>query len=432
MAKLAQTSVKYLIKGSFDAEGVVEKPDVIGALFGQTEGLLGPELDLRELQRTGRIGRIEVLVTTKSGKSTGEVIIPSSLEGTETALVAASLETIDRVGPCNAKIKVASVEDLRTVKRNYIINRAKGLLSNLLSQVPDTGIVTEELMQSVRSAEIIEYKGLSAGVDVPTSDSIILCEGRADVITLLKHGIKNAVAVGGTSVAPEIIEISKAKEVTVFTDGDRGGDLIVKELKQVVDIDFVARAPVGKEVEELSKKEIYKALREKVPVEQAQFLKPLGNNGRSNIQRPERPVRSERPQRPERKETSDKGPRRESRDTRAPRGARFEQKPTPPPRIATMSAEDKNFFKEQMNDLVGTRAAAIYDCDKQFSGRVPIKELPVSIKQVEKPAMVVLDGEVDQPLVNLCDMASVSVIIGTKVNGNPHARNVKIFTLDDL
>lgn len=422
MAKLAQTSVKYVINGSFDAEGVVEKPDVIGALFGQTEGLLGAELDLRELQRTGRIGRIEVIVTTKSGKSTGQITIPSSLDGTETALIAASLETIDRVGPCNAKINVSSVEDLRTVKRKYIIDRAKKLLSGLLSQVPETAVIAEELMQSVRSAEIIKYKGLSAGVDVPTSDSIILCEGRADVITLLKHGIKNAVAVGGTSAAPEIVQISKEKEVTVFTDGDRGGDLIVKELKQVVDVDFVARAPLGKEVEELTKKEVFKALREKVPVEQAQFLKPLGARVGEN---------SRRPARIERRETPSSSPRRDSRDTRPQRSGSFERKPaiTKKPVI---SDEDKSFFKEQMNDLVGTRAAAIYDCDKQFAGRVPVKELSTSIRQVESPAIVVLDAELDQDLVNICDVAGVSAIVGTKQKGSVRARNANLITLDDL
>ena len=422
MAKLAQTSVKYVINGSFDAEGVVEKPDVIGALFGQTEGLLGAELDLRELQRTGRIGRIEVLVTTKSGKSTGQITIPSSLDGTETALIAASLETIDRVGPCNAKINVSSVEDLRTVKRKYIIDRAKKLLSGLLSQVPETSVIAEELMQSVRSAEIIKYKGLSAGVDVPTADSIILCEGRADVITLLKHGIKNAVAVGGTSAAPEIVQIAKEKEVTVFTDGDRGGDLIVKELKQVVDVDFVARAPLGKEVEELTKKEVFKALREKVPIEQAQFLKPLG---------PSRSVNSKIPLRVERRETTDKPMRRDSRDTRPQRAGSFERKP-PITKKPVISDKDKSFFKEQMNDLVGTRAAAIYDSDKQFAGRVPVKELSTSIRQVESPAIVVLDAELDQDLVNICDAAGVSAIVGTKQKGSVRARNATVLTLDDL
>ncbi len=424
MAKLAQTSVKYVIKSHFDAEGVVEKPDVIGALFGQTEGLLGAELDLRELQRTGRIGRIEVTVNTKVGKSAGDVVIPSSLDSTETALIAASLETIDRVGPCNAKIKVNSVEDLRTVKRKYIIDRAKTLLSSLLSQVPETSIVAEELMQSVRSAEIIKYKGLSAGVDVPTSDSIILCEGRADVITLLKHGIKNAIAVGGTAVAPEIVQVAKEKEVTVFTDGDRGGDLIIKELKQVVDVDFVARAPLGKEVEELTKKEVYKALREKVPVEQAQFLRPLGVHSHSA-------ENSRRPERIERRETPATSLRRDTRDSRPQRTGRFERKPaiTKKP---VLSDEDKSFFKEQMNDLVGTRAAAIYDSDKQFAGRVPVKELSTSIKQVESPAIVILDAELDQDLVNICDTAGVSSIVGTKQKGSVRARSASVFTLDDL
>ncbi|RLG15288.1 MAG: DNA primase [Candidatus Nanohalarchaeota archaeon] len=422
MAKLAQTSVKYVINGSFDAEGIVEKPDVIGALFGQTEGLLGAELDLRELQRTGRIGRIEVIVNTKSGKSTGQIVIPSSLDSTETALIAASLETIDRVGPCNAKIKVISVEDLRTVKRKYIIDRAKTLLSSLLSQVPETAVVAEELMQSVRSAEIIKYKGLSAGVDVPTSDSIILCEGRADVITLLKHGIKNAVAVGGTAIAPEIIQISKEKEITVFTDGDRGGDIIIKELKQVVDVDFVARAPLGKEVEELTKKEVFKALREKVPADLAQFLKPLGASRSQN---------SKMPLRTDRRDTTDKPMRRDTRDSRPQRTGRFERKPTITKK-PVISDEDKSFFKEQMNDLVGTRAAAIYDSDKQFAGRVPVKELSTSIKQVESPAIVVMDAELDQDLVNICDLVGVSAIVGTKQKGSVRARNASVLTLDDL
>ena len=132
MAKLAQTSTKYQIRARINAEGAVEKPDVIGALFGQTEGLLGPELDLREMQQTGRIGRIEVSIDTRNGRSNGTIVIPSSLDITETALVAAVLETIDRVGPCNAKISVDTVEDLRTVKREYVINRAKQILSNLI------------------------------------------------------------------------------------------------------------------------------------------------------------------------------------------------------------------------------------------------------------------------------------------------------------
>jgi len=132
MAKLAQSTTKYLIEADFTANGVVEKPDVIGAIFGQTEGLLGQDLDLRELQRTGRIGRIEVTLKTNKGKTTGKILIPSSLDGSETALIAAAIETIERIGPCDSYIKLKSVKDVRALKREYVIDRAKRILSKLL------------------------------------------------------------------------------------------------------------------------------------------------------------------------------------------------------------------------------------------------------------------------------------------------------------
>ena len=65
MAKISPTSIKYSIIANFVAEGPFQKPDVIGALFGQTEGLLGSDMELRELQKEGKIGRIEVDLTTR-------------------------------------------------------------------------------------------------------------------------------------------------------------------------------------------------------------------------------------------------------------------------------------------------------------------------------------------------------------------------------
>ena len=47
-------------KAKFEVEGVVEKADLIGAIFGQTEGLFGPEMNLQELQKTWKVGQIEV------------------------------------------------------------------------------------------------------------------------------------------------------------------------------------------------------------------------------------------------------------------------------------------------------------------------------------------------------------------------------------
>ncbi len=272
-------AAKYLIKAKISADGVVEKPDVVGAIFGQTEGLLGEELDLRDLQKSGRIGRIEVEIDSKKGKSEGIVYIPSSLDQVETAILAASLETIERVGPCKAGFEVLSIEDIRLTKRQKVVERAKELLESLLSQGKN---LSEDLIQVVRETiekqEIVTYgeDRLPAGPAVPTSDAIIVVEGRSDVLNLLKYGIKNAIAVEGTNIPKTIVDLTKERVVTCFLDGDRGGDLILKELLQVAEIDFVARAPPGREVEELTYKQIVKALRNKMTVEQ--YLATHGMN----------------------------------------------------------------------------------------------------------------------------------------------------------
>src|SRR3989339_226717 len=233
MGKISPVSAKYIIHSFISVEGVVDRPDVIGAVFGQTEGLLGNELELRELQRSGRIGRIEVNLEIKSGKASGKIVIPSSLDKAETAIVGASLETIQRIGPCNAKIRVIKIEDVRISKRKFLVERAKELLKTLMESVlPDSQELADEVAYSVRVMEIREYgkDRLPAGPAIDESDEIIIVEGRADVLNLLKHGFKNAIAINGTSVPETIIDLCKKKVVTAFVDGDRGGDLILKEL----------------------------------------------------------------------------------------------------------------------------------------------------------------------------------------------------------
>ena len=263
-------TTKYLIHIILNAEGVVEKPDVVGAIFGQTEGLLGEDLDLRDLQRTGRVGRIDVQITSKKGETTGEILISSSLDRAETAILAASLETIDRVGPCVAHVTVASVEDIRVSKRRKIVERAKEIL---IDRFEDGTIDSNELLDDVRQTLRIEKIGsigeekAPAGPNVLDSDAIIIVEGRADVLNLLRFGIKNAVAVEGTNIPKTVIDLCEKKTTTAFFDGDRGGELILRELLQVADIDFVAFSPRGKSVEDMTRKEVIKTLRNKVPVE---------------------------------------------------------------------------------------------------------------------------------------------------------------------
>jgi len=267
MAKISPTSIKYSIVADFVAEGPFQKPDVIGALFGQTEGLLGSDMELRELQKEGKIGRIEVNLVTEGGKTTGEIIIPTALDKTETTIIAASLETIDKIGPTDAKITIRDISDVRGSKRDYIMERAKALLVGIKNEGMDSTEMESELRESTRTSKVVEYgtEGLAAGPNIEDEKELIVVEGRADVINMLKHGIKNVIGMQGTKFPKTIATLGESKELTLFVDGDRGGKLIAQNVYDNAKIVYIATAPDGKEVEELTGKELLQALRKKVP-----------------------------------------------------------------------------------------------------------------------------------------------------------------------
>ncbi|WP_435116921.1 DNA primase DnaG [Halolamina sp. C58] len=273
-----QDTAKYLIHAKLSADGVIERSDVVGAVFGQTEGLLGDEMDLRDLQDSSKVGRIDVSVETEGGQSFGDVTIASSLDKVETAILAASLETISRVGPCQARIEVTDIEDIRAAKRRIVVQRAKELLANSFEEsVLTSDELHEEVRESVRAGEMAEYAGYPAGPNVADGDAVVVVEGRADVSRLLEFGVKNAVAVEGTNVPEEIAELTTERTTTAFLDGDRGGQLILRELGQVGDVDFVAFAPDGESVEELPRGELLAALREKTPYEVYERAREAGD-----------------------------------------------------------------------------------------------------------------------------------------------------------
>lgn len=259
-------TTKYLIHADVIASGVVERSDVVGAIFGQTEGLLGDELDLRSLQQSSKVGRIDVDIDAAGGETHGTVTIATSLNKVETATLAAALETLTRIGPCRADLEVTNIEDVRAAKRREVIERAQELFVEAFDETTGSSErILEAVRQQVQVADITEYEGLPAGPRVEESDAIIVVEGRADVLTLLQYGVKNAVAVEGTDVPDPVASLSNERTTTVFLDGDRGGDLILKEFSQVGDVDYVTFAPDGKSVEDLSRNEVFEALREKVP-----------------------------------------------------------------------------------------------------------------------------------------------------------------------
>ncbi|MBI2144360.1 DNA primase [Candidatus Woesearchaeota archaeon] len=467
MGKISPVSAKYIVHSSIQIDGVVDRPDVIGAIFGQTEGLLGADLELRELQRSGRIGRIEVDTETRSGKTSGSITIPSSLDKAETTIIAAALEIIQRIGPCNAKLKVESIEDVRVNKRNYVIERAKELLKNMVDTVmPDSQELADEVSRAVRVMEVREYgtDRLPAGPAVEDSEEIIVVEGRADVLNLLKHGFKNVVGMNGTSVPQTVVELSKKKEITAFVDGDRGGDLILKELIDVAQIDYVTKAPDGKEVEELEKKEIHQALRARIvpeqlrlekaermerleradkagkasefgaaqPVQGRQFSQPFGQPPAPQPSQ-QSAMQNRRPQFMNRKPMPREG-RFESRFEHEPREREFrerdQQREQKEPK--QLSQNEKSIFREISGALIGTRGAYLFDEKLNILGKVPLAELQSTLKSLNNVYAVVLDGVIDLELARAAEMANVKCVVAMDSKVKPEETRLAIATVSEL
>ena len=92
------------------------------------------------------------------------------------------------------------------------------------------------------------------------SEEVILVEGRADVLNLLKNGFKNCIAMNGTSVPDSVKELCRQKEVIVFVDGDRGGDVIIRELLESTEIDFITKEVLKTEMRIRTKNKLFEKL----------------------------------------------------------------------------------------------------------------------------------------------------------------------------
>ncbi len=395
------SATKYMVKAKINADGIVEKPDVVGAIFGQTEGLLGDELDLRDLQKSGRIGRIEVEITSKGGKSDGIIYMSSSLDQVETVILASALETVDRVGPCKASIHVLGIEDVRVTKREKVVERAKELLNELIKQSKGSSTdLTDSVRQSVQIEEITTYgkDRCPAGPNVRDSESIIIVEGRSDVLNLLKAGIKNAVAVEGTNIPKTVQELSRERVATAFVDGDRGGELILRELFQVAEVDFVARAPRAHEVEELTAKQIIKCLRNKMPGDQYMEMNGLIVAEKSDdVAIAEEPVVEERRERRSREDREDREERRErkSRDRKS-REDRREERRERKDRFDT-GAIDK-FRKKEVTEPVEEPEAIAEEPETRLMVHEDVTEPAVEEPVIDEPKVEIAEAPVEEPV----------------------------------
>ena len=373
MGKVSQNSANYLIKAKLDSSGIIEKSDVVGAIFGQTEGLLGEDLDLRELRNHGKVGRFEVELDNSGGSTEAEIEISTSLDAADTAILAASLETIEKVGPTQSDIRIQDILDVRTSKRDYILKRSKQLLKHIKTDNPDMNELKQEIKEEARETEIIDYKGFPAGPEVRYSDEIVLVEGVADVKNLTRNGVKNALALGGTSVPDRIPEIMAGKEVTAFLDGDRGGDLILEELRSKLEVEKVARAPEDLEVEEITEKQIFEALRDS---ESSKYV-----------------------------ETEEKDEE-------------------------ILEEGESQKLQELMSDLVATRALNVLDEELEVLSRYPADK--ASEVEVEDAYAVIADAEIDEELVELAEEIDAEYVLGRSRSGTVNSSEVEILTEEDL
>ncbi len=362
MAKISPVSIKYMIHANFSAEGALEKPDVIGAIFGQTEGLLGADLEMRELQKEGKIGRIEVDLSREGKRTLGMIKIPTALDQSETTLIAAAIETIDRIGPCDSNIEVERIEDVRGSKRDYIIERAKKLMGSI-EGATDSREISNAIKDSAKIANVQEYGESKLPYGDLSGKEIIVVEGRADVLNLLRAGVKNVIAMNGTKLPSEIKELSKEKDITLFVDGDRGGRLIAQNVVDNAKVRFIAVAPDGKEVEELTGKEVLMCLRKKNSVED--FFSRNNNNGSFLSERHKREIELDKKKL---KEISEKN----------------------------KNSEKAIFLDENLDEMK----------------KVSIRALASSLKRAEnKPSVIVVDGPVTSAIIKSAEESHVKAIV---------------------
>lgn len=464
-AKTYAEQIKYNLNIGFSIDGVISESDLIGAIFGQTEGLLEDNLELKQLQNSGRIGRIVIKLQTAKGKTTGSISIPSSLDKVETAILAATIETVDRVGSCDANLKMQKIEDVRKDKRDVIAKRATEIIKQW-DAAPELTDLADKILRDARQ-EKTTYFGpdkLTAGPDVHHKSEIILVEGRADVLNLMKHHITNAIEVKGTNVSSTIKNLCKHKTVTVFIDGDRGADFLLKELIATTSIDYIARAPLNKEVEDLSKEEILIALKNKVLLMDGKFLTEEttvldyleqlkqdspGKHADKRSRYQQKPattksryidkIKSKLPKKKQKsaEKTTEKSKSRYSkkssddkRKSRSGKKSRFDKKSSRPnsssrkrPQKRSRYKKSKyskvfipNGIKEKINPLKKTYNALLLDADHNEISSVPSSKVyETLVNNGDNISSIIIDGVITERLIKAAAAKQVKYIVGAVI-----------------
>ena len=399
--------VKYHVKLKFEVDGIVEKADIIGAIFGQTEGLLGPEMNLNELQKVSKVGRIEVNVDTKSNTTKGDALLPMSTDISTAALISAAIESIDKVGPFQGKFLLVGIDDIRAIKKKVIVDRAKKIIQEWATKTISEG---EEMLRDVYDAskpgKLTSFgkAQLACGTGVFESPVIILVEGRADVINLLRAGFDNSIAIEGAKIDETITNLTSGKKVIAFLDGDRAADLILKELQGLVKIDKVLRAPTGKEVEECTPLEITEILKDIIEPTVEQYELPI---------QPQKGVRKSKTY--ENNNLAYKEPSNFSNG----------EKLTDDPQITTA-------VKEVYPQINETLEAMILDNSMQVLLKVPVSEIIKRLDSLEGARFLVMDGIITQRLVDAAYRAGIEYVVGHRMAELKKSPEITVRTFDQI
>jgi len=403
--------VKYHVKLKFEVDGIVEKADIIGAIFGQTEGLLGPEMNLNELQKVSKVGRIEVNVDTKSNTTKGDALLPMSTDISTAALISAAIESIDKVGPFQGKFLLVGIDDIRAIKKKVIVDRAKKIIQEWATKTISEG---EEMLRDVYDAskpgKLTSFgkAQLACGTGVFESPYIILVEGRADVINLLRAGFDNSIAIEGAKIDETITNLTSGKKVIAFLDGDRAADLILKELQGLVKIDKVLRAPTGKEVEECT------------PLEISEILKDVAETG------------SEQPEAPVQQQKSTRKPKTYGNNNSASAYQEVSHSNTHNGEKVNDDPQITSAVKEVYPQINETLEALILDNSMQVLLKVPVSEIIKRLDSLEGARFLVMDGIITQRLIDAAYSAGIEYVVGHRMAELKKSPEITVRTFDQM
>jgi DNA primase len=396
-------------------------------------------MNLNELQKVSKVGRIEVNVDSKSNSAKGDALIPMSTDISTAALIAAAIESIDKVGPFQAKFSLIGIDDIRAIKKKIIVDRAKKIVQEWATKTISEG---EEMLKDVYDASkpgrltTFGKAQLACGVGVYDSDWIILVEGRADVINLLRAGYENSIAIEGAKIDETILKLTHGKRVIAFIDGDRAGDLILKELQGLVKIDRVYRAPTGREVEECTPLEISEILRD---VEQ--YIKNTyanTNNGSNTELKFQTRNIAQGSVKQNQINTIDTESRpiinqqnKTSVEDNNNKAAYLNTEKNLP--FANEDEEIISTTKQIFPQINETLEAIIFDGSMKTLIKVPVSEIVKRISNSQGGKLLVLDGIITQRLIEAANKAGIQYIIGHRTsNIKKPISEIRIKTFSDI